>query len=98
MKVLPAMATPPLNAITFSSLRLRATWRTPAIPSRSCSPKSNGATTPPTGAEMVYLLHFSKPYKHARHYLGSADDVSARLELHRKGQGARLTQVAVDAG
>ena len=50
------------------------------------------------GVEMVYLLHFSKPYKHARHYLGSADDVNERLEAHRKGQGAILTQVAADAG
>lgn len=24
---------------------------------------------------MVYLLHFSQPYKHARHYLGYADDL-----------------------
>ena len=47
---------------------------------------------------MVYLIHFSKAYKHARHYLGSAEDVNERLDLHRKGQGARLTQIAADAG
>lgn len=47
---------------------------------------------------MVYLIHFSRAYKHARHYLGSAEDVNERLETHRKGQGARLTQVAADAG
>jgi predicted GIY-YIG superfamily endonuclease len=47
---------------------------------------------------MVYLLHFSKPFKHARHYMGSAEDPNERLETHSKGQGARLTQVAAAAG
>lgn len=37
-------------------------------------------------------------YRHARHYIGFAYDVDARFDLHRKGQGARLTQVAVQAG
>lgn len=46
----------------------------------------------------VYLLHFVEPYKHAKHYLGSADDLSARLAEHRHGTGARLTQVVRDAG
>jgi predicted GIY-YIG superfamily endonuclease len=46
----------------------------------------------------VYLLHISPPYKHARHYLGYADDIGARVAAHRAGHGARLTQVAVDAG
>ena len=46
----------------------------------------------------VYLLHFSPPYQHARHYLGYADEVMPRVWAHRRGHGARLTQVAVDAG
>ena len=46
----------------------------------------------------VYLLHFSKPYKHAKHYLGSANDLSVRLQQHNAGQGARLTQVVREAG
>jgi predicted GIY-YIG superfamily endonuclease len=46
----------------------------------------------------IYLLHFTTPVAHARHYLGSAADVLARLEVHRSGQGARLTQVAVLRG
>ena len=46
----------------------------------------------------VYLLHFAPPYKHARHYLGSTDDLDARLAAHRSGRGARLTQVAVQNG
>jgi predicted GIY-YIG superfamily endonuclease len=45
-----------------------------------------------------YLLHFSKAYKHARHYLGSADDLLARLDQHNAGHGARLTQVVREAG
>ena len=46
----------------------------------------------------MYLLHFITPYKHARHYLGCADDVSARLAQHRHGTGARLTQVVLEHG
>jgi predicted GIY-YIG superfamily endonuclease len=46
----------------------------------------------------VYLLHFSRPYKHARHYIGWADNLAARLALHETGQGARLLAVARAAG
>jgi hypothetical protein len=46
----------------------------------------------------VYLLHFTEPYKHARHYLGTARDLPARLIEHRNGTGARLTQVIREAG
>jgi predicted GIY-YIG superfamily endonuclease len=45
-----------------------------------------------------YLLHFSRPYKHARHYLGSAKDLFQRLQEHDAGRGARLTQVVREAG
>jgi predicted GIY-YIG superfamily endonuclease len=41
----------------------------------------------------VYLLHFNEPYHHARHYLGSADDLDERIRQHQAGTGARLTQV-----
>jgi predicted GIY-YIG superfamily endonuclease len=41
----------------------------------------------------VYLLHFDRPYKHARHYLGWADDLARRLAVHGTRQGARLLQV-----
>ncbi len=49
---------------------------------------------------MVYLIHFDKPYRHAKHYIGytEEEDVSHRLERHRKGNGARLLQVVVEAG
>ena len=46
----------------------------------------------------IYLLHFSKPYKHARHYLGFTFNLSARLEAHSKGTGARLLEVITLAG
>ena len=46
----------------------------------------------------VYLLHFETPYHHAQHYLGSTDNLDARLAEHRAGRGARLTQVIKNAG
>ena len=46
----------------------------------------------------VYLLHFTAPYKHAKHYTGWALDVGARLAEHANGTGARLTQVIAEQG
>ena len=46
----------------------------------------------------VYLIHFSRPYKHSRHYCGWAKDPDKRFEEHKSGTGARLTQVVVEAG
>ena len=46
----------------------------------------------------VYLIHFQRPYKHARHYLGYTADLEARIEQHRNGTGARLLQVITAAG
>jgi len=46
----------------------------------------------------VYLLHFSRPYHHAKHYLGIAEDLEAQLEEHRSGNGARLMEVVTEAG
>jgi predicted GIY-YIG superfamily endonuclease len=46
----------------------------------------------------IYLLHFSEPYKHARHYLGFSEDLTMRFDAHSKGQGARLMQVIIEAG
>ena len=47
---------------------------------------------------VVYLLHFTAPYKHARHYVGYTDDLAARLRDHFAGRGARLLEVIVSAG
>jgi hypothetical protein len=46
----------------------------------------------------VYLLHFSSPYKHARHYIGWAKMIDKRISHHKHGTGARLCAVVVDAG
>lgn len=44
---------------------------------------------------IVYLLHFDKPYKHAKHYIGftKEKDYEIRLEEHRNGTGAKLMTV-----
>ena len=56
-------------------------------------PKSDSTCT-------VYLIHFSRPYRHAQHYIGMCRDgrVEQRLEEHRKGQGARICKQAVEEG
>ncbi|WP_433734908.1 hypothetical protein ACQP0C_41690 (plasmid) [Nocardia sp. CA-129566] len=46
----------------------------------------------------VYLLHFKRPYRHARHYTGWTTDLDARLAEHRAGRGARLLAVIGQAG
>ncbi len=51
----------------------------------------------------AYLLHFHRPYRHARHYLGfvegdDAEQIVKRIERHRNGDGARLMEVIVAAG
>ena len=48
---------------------------------------------------VVYLLHFDKPYQHARHYTGwTGDDMLTRIECHAAGRGARLMTVIYQAG
>ena len=46
----------------------------------------------------VYLLHFDTPLAHAQHYVGYAEDMEARIERHRKGNGARLVAVFAEKG
>ena len=54
----------------------------------------------------VYLIHFDRPYvaktgqqqKQALHYIGWTPDLSARVALHAKGQGARLMEIVTEAG
>lgn len=52
----------------------------------------------PNNDEGVYLLHFKTKYGHAGHYTGYGKSVSARIQEHREGKGARLTQVIIEAG
>ena len=35
----------------------------------------------------VYLMHFSEPFGHARHYIGWAEDLQRRLAQDRARQG-----------
>jgi hypothetical protein len=43
----------------------------------------------------VYLLHFSRPFRHAAHYLGStALSMADRLAEHHAGRGSKLTRAA----
>ncbi|MCX5046690.1 hypothetical protein OG921_26295 [Aldersonia sp. NBC_00410] len=49
-------------------------------------------------AGVVYLIHFDRPYKHARHYLGFTNDLAARMDEHGSGRGARLMAVITEAG
>ena len=46
----------------------------------------------------IYLLHFAEPYKQARHYLGSSDNVPERIRDHMTGKGARLTSIVAGKG
>ncbi len=52
----------------------------------------------------VYLIHFdrpigdlSNPRGQARHYLGYTENLEARLEAHRSGNGSRLMEVIAEA-
>lgn len=48
---------------------------------------------------VVYLLHFDRPISPnhtCQHYIGYATRLGERLTVHRKGHGARLTQVALE--
>lgn len=46
----------------------------------------------------IYLVHFDKPFRHARHYLGWASRLDARLAHHANGTGANLLRHAKEAG
>jgi predicted GIY-YIG superfamily endonuclease len=46
----------------------------------------------------TYLIHFDRPYRHARHYTGWASDLDARIAAHLNGEGARLMAVVNEAG
>ncbi|MCC6192282.1 MAG: endonuclease [Anaerolineales bacterium] len=51
------------------------------------------------GQPQVYLLHFSRPLHHARHYVGFVEyDLEQRIEHHLAGRGARLVAAVAAAG
>jgi hypothetical protein len=49
---------------------------------------------------VVYLLHFNTPHRHAKHYLGFAEDHRwvERIEEHRRGRGTKFFANLVRAG
>lgn len=50
---------------------------------------------------VVYLVHFSKAFFHARHYMGfceSTRKLDDRFEYHEKGLGSKLIAAAVNQG
>lgn len=46
----------------------------------------------------IYLLHFTSPFKHARHYMGWTDELTERMNAHRKGNGSNLIRHLIKSG
>ncbi len=44
---------------------------------------------------VVYLIHLSHPYRHARHYLGWTQNLEHRLAEHRAGRGSPLLPLTI---
>jgi predicted GIY-YIG superfamily endonuclease len=55
------------------------------------------STTKQKNSGTVYLIHFNRAYKHARHYLGFTENLDKRITDHLCGMGARLMEVVTDA-
>ena len=49
---------------------------------------------------MIYMMHFDKPFKHTKHYVGYTGDKNfeKRLARHKKGGGSRLLRAVGKAG
>ena len=83
---------PPTHA-TSSSRRTRRAQRSPRAP-----------RAPHVGPAWVYLLHFTRPLAHARHYMGATTvGVPERMAAHRsekgaKGRPARLLRALLASG
>jgi hypothetical protein len=65
---------------------------------RRPAPRQAVPTDEDPGNTVIYLLHFDRPYKHARHYLGYAKNFKARFVRHMEGRGARLMAAVAKAG
>ena len=44
---------------------------------------------------IVYLLHFDRSYRHARHYIGFTQNLEQRLAEHRAGRGSTVIAAAI---
>lgn len=60
--------------------------------------KASVRPVPKSEQGIIYLLHFERPYKHARHYLGWTQDLESRLIYHLNGRGAMLLDAVARAG
>jgi predicted GIY-YIG superfamily endonuclease len=49
-------------------------------------------------AGTIYLLHFDRPFGHARHYLGWTTCLENRLAEHGKAHGSALMRAVATAG
>lgn len=49
---------------------------------------------------IVYILHFHKPFHHAKHYVGwcKVGRFGERMSEHHRGIGAKLTAAVKEAG
>ena len=47
---------------------------------------------------IVYLLHFDRSYRHARHYIGFTQNLDQRLADHRAGRGSPVIAAAIADG
>ncbi|MGH2868400.1 MAG: hypothetical protein ACRDNK_12645 [Solirubrobacteraceae bacterium] len=47
---------------------------------------------------IVYLLHFDRSYRHARHYIGFTQNLEQRLAEHHAGRGSPLIAAAIADG
>lgn len=50
---------------------------------------------------VVYLLHFSEAFKHARHYVGFCEkyeNLDSRFDYHSNGNGSKLLAAVSAAG
>jgi predicted GIY-YIG superfamily endonuclease len=46
----------------------------------------------------IYLIHFERPYRHVRHYIGWTMDLQARVARHHRGDGSKLMRAVSAAG
>lgn len=47
----------------------------------------------------IYLLHFTQPFRHAKHYIGVTSlTVEARMARHRSSYGAKLLKMLLQDG
>jgi predicted GIY-YIG superfamily endonuclease len=66
------------------------------LPARTA--RTTDSTHRQASGAVVYLVHFSEPYRRARHYTDWTSDLESRLAEHRAGRGARLLAVITQAG